>query len=442
MGTADAIFHPEFKPTPYWWEAYDPRGKTWPDPPARVEVVVVGAGYAGLSAALELVRAGVNVAVLDAVSPGFGASTRNGGAVSGGINLGKGLSARNLSASAADPNSPAARMLAGAARSMELVEELIARESIACFYEERGRFTGAWTPPHYEQFARKVEILNRYTGAGAYMVPRAQQRAEIGSDFYYGGMILERAGKLHPSLFFSGLLDACHRHGVHISGECRVRAIKGEPGRFQLETARGPVAADHVVVTTNGYSGDLEPSLKRRIIPIASHIIATEEIDPDIAASLSPKGRTFSDSRRVISYYRLSPDGRRMIFGGRPRFTEIDPKTSARILHDHMMQRFPQLRGVRVTHQWSGLAAFTFDFLPHMGQRAGMHYCAGCNGSGVAMMTYLGQQVALKILRRANEPCPFDSELLGHPLYNGNPWFLPLVGSYYRLRDDIDRRMA
>ncbi len=108
-----------------------------------------------------------------------------------------------------------------------------------------------------------------------------------------------------------------------------------------------------------------------------------------------------------------------------------------------MTARFPQLRGVKVTHAWTGNTAFTLDALPHMGQSDGLHYCLGCNGSGVAMMTYLGWQTARKIARAANYACSFDTrDFPDHPLYSGNPWFLPAVGGWYRLRDRLDRLLA
>jgi len=113
------------------------------------------------------------------------------------------------------------------------------------------------------------------------------------------------------------------------------------------------------------------------------------------------------------------------------------------VLYGYMIERFPQLRGTRITHGWTGNTAFTLDALPHMGEDEGLHYALGCNGSGIAMMTYLGFQTARKIARAANYACAFDTEdFPGHPLYSGNPWFLPFVGGYYRLRDRLDRMLA
>jgi glycine/D-amino acid oxidase-like deaminating enzyme len=439
---ADALFHPDFKASPYWWEAWRPDADGSADLPARADVAIVGAGYGGLATALELRRAGTAVVLIEADEFGSGASSRNGGAVSGGINLGKGLSGRR-SADQDEVAREAAAMRRDAADSLLLLEEIIAREGIECCYERKGRFVGAYTPRHYDDLAGKLDALNRDADGDAYMLTRARQHEEIASDFYYGGMVVRRSGKLHPVLYCKGLLDACRSHGVILCARTRVTRIARRPGGFLVRTDRGEVAAREVVIATNGYTGDATPALKRRVLPVASHIIATEELAPELAASLIPNGRTISDTPRVLTYYRMSPDGRRVLFGGRARFTQVGPQVSVPALHRMMTRRFPQLAHVRVTHAWTGNVAFTFDFLPHMGRDDGMHYLLGCNGSGVAMMTYLGTQTARKILGGANRVSALDErEFPTVPLYNGNPWFLPLVGGYYRLRDRLDRWMA
>jgi glycine/D-amino acid oxidase-like deaminating enzyme len=425
---------------PYWWEAWQPTAEGAEGPlPSRSHVAIVGAGYAGLSAAIELADNGVEVTVIEANAPGFGASTRSGGAVSGGVNVGKSFSGKSI-----DPNSERAlHMLSDAADAFSLIERIIEREKIQCFWEKRGRFVGAWTPKHYASLAKRVDTLNRAANSGCFMVPRERQREEMASDYYHGGMVVERSAKLHPALYYKGLLDAARRRPITICGKAPVERIEKLGKKWRIQTGRGTVEADEVVIATNGYTGDATPRLKRRVVPIASHIIATEELSPDLAASLIPKRRTLSDTRRVLCYYRMSPDGKRVVFGGRARFTPVTPETSAPILHRFMLDRFPQLEGVRVTHAWTGNVAFTLDAVPHMGRDDGMHYALGCNGSGVAMMTYLGNQTARKIVGKANSVCAFDApEFPEHPLYNGNPWFLPLIGGWYRLRDEVDRLLA
>jgi glycine/D-amino acid oxidase-like deaminating enzyme len=443
MPMGRTIFHPDFKPLPYWWEAWTPSTDGSADLPAKADVAIVGAGYAGLSAALELGRAGTAVVVIEANEFGYGASSRNGGAVSGGISLGKGLSGRKRRADQGDWSREASGLLSDAADSLRLLEEIIAREKIDCCYERKGRFVGAYTPKHYDDLNDRLDALNRDAAAEAYMLPKARQHEEVASDFYYGGMVVRRSGKLHPALYCKGLLDACRRHRVTLCARTRVANIVPQPRGFLLTTDRGKIDAREVVIATNGYTGDVTPALKRRVLPVASHIIATEELPAELAADLIPNGKTINDTPRVLTYYRMSPDGKRVLFGGRARFTQVKPQVSAPALHCLMTERFPQLDGVRVTHAWTGNVAFTFDFLPHMGRHDGMHYTLGCNGSGIAMMTYLGTQTARKILGATNRVSALDERAFPtRSFYNGEPWFLPLVGSYFRLRDRLDRLMA
>ena len=430
------IFHQDFTPTPYWWEAHRPEAGELADVPRETRVAIVGGGYAGLSAALELVRSGIDAVVLEANELGFGASTRNGGAVSGGVNVGKSFTGKTIKVDGDRVD----RILTDAADAFALIDRLIDEEKIECFWEKPGRFVGAWARKHYAVQSRRVAALNAAAQSGAYMVPRDRQREEIASDYYFGGMVVERSGKLHPALYYKGLLDACRRRNVAICAKAAVIRIGCEGSAWRVETGRGSLSAGDVVIATNGYTGSLTPALRRRVVPIASHIIATEELPPDLARSLIPKARTLSDTKRALCYYRTSPDGRRTVFGGRARFTQVDATVSAPILHRYMVDRFPQLRGVKVTHAWTGNVAFTLDALPHMGHRDGLHYCLGCNGSGVAMMTNLGWQTARKIARVANYACSFDTEEFpDHLLYSGNPWFLPVIGGYYRSRDNLDR---
>ena len=431
------IFHQDFKPRPYWWEAHEPKALPEIALPAETRVAIVGAGYAGLNAALELTASGIDCIVLDANEPGFGASTRNGGMVSGGVNVGKRYMARALTADEAAP------FLADAADAFSLVEDLVAREDIDCGWKRSGYFLGAWCRSHFDGMAKRVDMLNRHARSEAYLVPPERQREEIGSSYYRGGMVVGRAGQLHPALFFKGILDLCAKRGIVIASKTPVTRLTGHGSGWLVETPRGTIKAGDVIIATNGYTGDVTPQFKRRVVPVGSYIIATEELDPALAAALSPKNRTMADTRRVLTYYRMSPDGKRLIFGGRAKFGHTDPVDTAPILYQFMTDRFPQLKGVRITHAWTGNVAFTLDETPHMGRFDNLHYALGCNGSGVAMMSYLGQQTARKIAGKSNRVSAFDQpEFPDHPLYNGSTWFLPWIGRYFRTRDWIDRRFG
>ncbi|MGH6853988.1 MAG: NAD(P)/FAD-dependent oxidoreductase [Aestuariivirga sp.] len=431
----ETIFHKDFKPRPYWWEAHEPKSLAQVELPKTVRVAIVGAGYAGLSAALELSRQGLDCIVLDANEPGYGASTRNGGIVSGGVNVGKRYIAKAMSPEESAP------YLADAADAFSLVEDLIAREKINCGWTRTGYFLGAWSKSHYDAMAKKVSLLNTYAKADAYIVPPERQREEIGSDYYRGGMVVSRVAHLHPALYFKGLLDLCAKRAIPIASNTPVTKLTEFGASWRVETPRGLIEAGDVIIATNGYTGAVTPQLQRRVVPMGSYIIATEELPPDLAHAISPKNRSFADTRRVLTYYRLSPDGKRLIFGGRAKFGQTNPVETAHILHRFMLDRFPQLRAAKITHAWTGNVAFTIDEVPHMGKFDNLHYALGCNGSGVAMMSYLGHQTARKIAGAGNRICAFDSpEFPDHPLYNGSTWFLPWIGQYFRARDWIDRR--
>src|SRR6185295_18497984 len=275
------ILHADFKPLPYWWEAYKPVAGDLVDVPRKARVAIVGGGYAGLSCAIELTDAGVEACVLEAAELGAGASTRSGGGVSGGVNIGKSFTGKVL---ARDPE-VVKTILASGHDAFSLIETLIEREKIDCCWEKKGRFVGAWTPKDYKFQERRLANLNAGANSGAYMVPRERQREEMASDYYYGGMVVERSAKLHPALYYKGLLDAARRREITICAKAAVNTIDKQGNGWRISTARGVIEAGDLVIATNGYTGGVTPQLKRRLIPLASHIIATEELPADLARS-------------------------------------------------------------------------------------------------------------------------------------------------------------
>lgn len=436
----DDIFHPEFTTDPYWWRAARPTVEGSVPVPDDTDIAIVGSGYTGLNAAMELSDRGYRVTVLEAREFGHGASTRNGGHVSSGLNLGK-------ASSSAKPSPLINKLgidrynglLDEATYSMEHLETIIERENIDCSYRRGGRFVAAYTPRHFKDLEAKLPILDRDGLAGCRLVPREHQRDEIGSDYYHGGMVIERSGKLHPALYHRGLLNACRRRGVTLCAEAPVTDIRPEGSGFRLTAGDAEVRAADVLLSTNGYSQRPSPWLRRRVIPIASCVIATEELDEEVTRRLIVNDRSINDTKRVLNYFRISPNGKRLLFGGRETFFTADPRESGRRLFARMVGVYPELAKVRITHAWTGMVAMTFDHMPHMGCENGIHYVAGCNGSGVAMMSYLGYRIAAKIAGE-KAPSPFDGlPFPTRPAYNGKTWFLPLVGGYYKAMDRLDR---
>ncbi|MFQ5958803.1 MAG: NAD(P)/FAD-dependent oxidoreductase [Alphaproteobacteria bacterium] len=432
---ASPIFSDDLKLQPYWWEAA-PRPKLPPaELPGRADVAIVGSGFSGLSAALTLARAGRSVVVFEAGDPGFGASSRNGGMCGGAFKIAfSDLSARlGVERAVAIYNDGQA--------ALDYLAQLIEREQIHCHFARMGRFVGAHAPSHYESMARETELLRKHVRLEADMVPRSEQRAEIGSDIYHGGRLIHRDGGLHPALYHQGLLERATAAGAAIAANAPVTGIRGGNGGFTVTSDRGRITARDVIVATNGYTGRTTPWLRRRLVPVGSFMIATEPLGAEVMGRLLPKGRMLADSKKILYYFRPSPDGRRILFGGRTAYgtTSEDLRATGATLHRFMTGVFPELAGAQITHSWSGNVAFTFDRMPHGGVHDGIHYAIGYCGSGVVKATWFGHQTARRILGQAVETPLFDADFPTLPLYGGTPWFLPLVSMYYQLQDRFAR---
>lgn len=436
---SNAILAPEFSATPWWWQHAAPYETNDEPGGGDYDVLVVGSGYAGLSCAHELARGGHSVAVLDAQRIGEGASTRAAGLLSGRAGVSKQIDLEALVG-----REHAARIFDEADEAYIYLKNLVREQSIECHLEDGGRFVGAHTPAAYDKLAAKAREYNRSGDSRFHMVPREDQRDYVDSDYWYGGMFTEDAGSIHPSLYHRGLVDLCRAAGVTLVGNNRVLGIT-EDGEFRRVAAEhGEWRAREVVIATNGYTDTLSPWHQRRLMPISSTISASEHLGAERVRAVLPRGCPVIDTRRVVCYARPAPGGEHILFGGRARFSPLGPAESARILHGQLCEMFPQLADIRVTNAWSGLMAFTFDFMPKIGVHAGVHYAIGCNGGcGIVMMSWLGRQVGRRILGSAARPSAFEGlDYQGRPLYTGNPWFVPIVGNWWRLRDWLEIRRA
>ncbi|MBS7542173.1 NAD(P)/FAD-dependent oxidoreductase [Ancylobacter oerskovii] len=435
---ANDIFAEGFKDQPYWWEAAEP--ETDLDPlPARVDVAVIGSGYAGLNAATELARAGMSVVVLDGERIGEGGSTRSGGMVSSGQKLVVGGAIKGI-----DPEL-FERMIGDSIGSFDYLQTLINGEGLDADLKITGRFFGAHAANQMEAIHRNGRILAEKTGVTVSFFDRSNQRAAIGSDYYFGGMVIDQYGGLHPGKYHRALRQRARASGVMLRSHARAKPVQDGPNGLKLvSTARGDVLATHVVTATNGYTRkDAAPDIARRVVPVKSYQIATEPLPADLIETLIPGGRMISDTRRDVIYTRPSPDGSRILFGSRPGLTEVTDREAAPAIYARMTEIFPELRAYRISHAWSGFVAMTVDKVAHMGKRDLSDFAVGCNGNGVALMSYLGYQTAQKILGRQNRPTAFDREdFTAVPFYDGrpNPWFLPIAAAWYRLQDWYERR--
>lgn len=437
MVTLRAPLSPSYSETPYWWDTLPP-----PEPsdghrlPDGADVVVVGGGYTGLSAARELARLGRQVLVLDRCEPGHGASGRNAGIVHPG---GEADLATLL------------RRADGRRRwdeSVEAFEELgraVGALDVDCGWRRTGHLELAGHP-HHTELLRAAARAHGELGERARFVEGDSLADEIGSRRFPAGLVVERSAALHPAALAHGLVAAARSAGATVLAGVEASAIlaPGPNGARVVRTSGGlEVRAREVVVATGAETGRLSPFLGRRVLAVGSYLIATEPLDDEVARTLSPRGRTFFDTRNFLNYWRLSPDGRRLLFGGRTSFAPTTLERSRDQLYAAMVRVYPQLRGVRVERAWSGLVDLSVDRRPHLGRdpRTGAWCVGGFSGTGVALATHLGAALARWMCGRGPVPSFADPEGSWKPV----PWparaeaLLRVAGWWYHGRDLLGR---
>jgi glycine/D-amino acid oxidase-like deaminating enzyme len=422
----------------YWWETATPPQLESPmDLPESVEVAVIGGGFTGLSAARALAKRGVQVAVLEAETVGWGASSRNGGMVLTGLKLPVPTLLRRYGKQAVE------RMYVASMESIDCVERIIREEKIDCNFSRCGHLEVAVKQAHFDLHEKSAALIKREFNHELRIISKSELRQEIGTDIYHGGLVDEKSAGLHPARYVAGLAYAAQRAGAGLFERTRVSSVEREahtgPRRFQVHTTRGTLTAREVLLASGAYTTDATPSLRRKVIPIGSYIIATEPLSEDLARELIPRNRMIYDSKHFLYYYRLTPDSR-MLFGGRAAFfpaSENTVRQSAEILRRGMIRVYPQLRGAKVEYVWGGTLDFTFDVMPHSGKIKDLYFALGYAGHGVAAATWFGKKLA-GILCGEPSDIPFDGIRFPNApigLRSGNTWALPLAGAYYKLLD-------
>jgi glycine/D-amino acid oxidase-like deaminating enzyme len=362
---------------------------------------------------------------------GEGASSRNGGICSGNIKFSFASLIDRIGLE------PAKAVLKEGVAAREFLATLIKDEKINCGFKMVGRFDGANHQRDYQTMSNETDLLNKHLDFNSYMVPEVDQQAELGTTFYKGGRVRPDIGGVHPAQLHQGIYESALKAGVRIIDQTAVTGISRGTDGFTLTTSRGSIKAGNCIVATNGYTDKVTNWLHRRIIPIPSQIIATEQLDPRIMARLMPKGRMIGDTRNLYNYYRPSPDGTRIIFGGRRGADTDNDMQKCLHLYHNLVEIFPELEGIGLTHSWWGYTGYSFDFTPHLVVNDGIHYATGFCGSGVVWAPWLGQKAANMILGKIDLSQSFFAKtpFPTRPLYNGNPWFLPWVIRWYGLKD-------
>ncbi|OLP43010.1 NAD(P)/FAD-dependent oxidoreductase [Rhizobium oryziradicis] len=420
------------KLTSYWLDTSEPF-RSGSDRPlgGQCDVVVVGGGLTGSSAALTLAKKGASVVQLEASTIGSAASGRNGGMCNNGF-------AQNYADLSARLGRDKANALYKAFDAgVSLVENIVKEEDIDCSFARYGKLKIAAKPEHYDVLARTQELLAANVDPETRMISRQDLRNEVGTDRYYGGLLFSKSAGMHVGRFVRGLATAAAKRGAQIYEQSPVMGIRRVQGGHQVQTPTGTIVARQVLLATGiSHVGPLG-WIRRRIVPIGAFLIATEPLSPQDVARLMPTGRMVVDTRNLVVYWRLTPDNR-LLFGGRARFAVSNPQSdekSGRILKAAMVDVFPELANTRIDYCWGGMVDATRDRLPRAGQRDGIYYSMGYSGHGTHMATLMGSIMA-DVMDGKEELNPWrDFDWPAIPGHFGPPWFLPILGAYYRMKD-------
>ncbi len=420
---------------PYWLDTAPPFTGASEDPmPQRADVVVIGGGLNGLSAALALARRGAEVVLFEQNDIGSSASGRNGGMCTTGLAIGFAEAIRRYGAESAS------RMFRAYNQAIDCVERLVTEERIDCDFRRCGRLTLAYKPAHFDRFVHGQRLLEENVGQETRLIPKSELASEVGTTCYHGGWLDPLGSGLHVGKFVRGLGEAAARSGAKLFPQTAVTGVKRLHGhRHEVSTPKGTVRAEQVLLATGSKTGAPFAHFRKRLVPVGSYIIVTEPLPQELCDSLMPTRRMVSDTKHFIYYFRITPDNR-MLFGGRARFSGKDPHADAasgEILRRGLVQVFPQLKDTRIDYCWGGLVDLTRDRMPRAGEHEGLFYSMGYSGHGVQMSTYMGVQMAEVMAGNAAANVWRELEWPAIPGHFGLQWMLPVIGAYYRLQDAL-----
>ena len=425
------------KTTPLWWDETQLPDLDATPLPKQADIVIIGGGFAGLSAALTAARQGRQVVILDAGTPGLaGAAMRNAGITSGSIRYSHPALVKNFGATFADE-----AYLEGVDARADMAR-FIEDEQIDCQFSMHGHFAGALSQRDFEAMARQAEALNKLPGHEAVLIDRSAQHNEIATDRFFGGLLRRDIGGFHPGRFFAGLLARVIEAGVHIANQTTAIQITAHQTKKTIQTTQGDITTPIVINTTNAYTGRTHPIgafLRKRLVPVQSAIIVTEKLGRDKVKSLMPALRMYGNTANLYCYFRPTPEHDRILLGARSFDKTGVSARSAQFLKNRLLDIFADMGPFDLDYGWLGNVAFSQRFLPSIFERDGVIYVAGYGGSGTIWARWLGIKSAEMALGLRNKPsCFYGPPPPAIPLYDGNPWFMAFVNSWYSVKDRLN----
>ena len=423
---------------PYWHHEIDVPKTATGTLPKQADICIIGGGFTGLSVAIHLLKAGKSVVIVDAMRLGEGASGKNGGMIGPSLHkLGlEGLKNIHGEQKAYD-------ILQEGINAIEYFPTFLKEFKIECDLNMSGRFNGVHNQKQLDEIEKKCEVFSKLKNFKYQMVAPDKVHSEIGSDHYYGGAVYELDGSIHPYKLLKGMVENIHKLGGQIFENTRADDIIKTTIGHNVYTDKGTLVAGEVVIATNGYSKQFGNSKQsyfyKRVIPLTSAMIATEEISPDLMQRFFPKNRIHGGNHRLVQYYRPSPDFKRILFGARGADFKDRADKNGQNLKKLMVKIFPEMLDIKLDFSWSGKVAYTFDHGPHLGKHDGLYYAMGYCGSGVTRSVYLAKKLSMQILGEENFQTEFHAlEFQTKPFYNGKPWFMPFVIKWHSFMDGIE----
>ena len=417
----------KIKNEPYWWSDAKPEFVAQEEWPSNADVVIVGAGYTGLSAALTLLDSGLKVIIIDKEIAGFGASSRNGGITSGKIKP----SIRELKAKF------------GLDLSKQIVEEgnlarkdlynFIKKEKIDCDLKINGMFVGATSKKGLENQKKESDFNFRTIGIENKIIEKKDVPDFIESNKYVGGIFDDKIGSIHPAKLVKSMIHLVLKKGGLIFDKTTFKKSERNGKKFNILTNKGLVKSNHLIIATNAYTDKNIPWLRKKLIPVISEMISTCEIGNNRVNSLMPKLTTFGESLNLFYYFRPSPDGKRILIGGRRvRYNNENPTKK---LKSGLLEIFPGLNDIEISNHWYGFVTFPVDQIPKLVMHEGIIYAAGYCGSGTVWSRWFGKKAAEIILNFEQKSAFYNIPFRKIPFYNGYPWFVPVAIKYFKMQD-------